>query len=279
MMKRCLAILFLTICVYPVKVNAGGISTGAAVVMESENDQLLYERNAHVRMRPASTTKLMTAIVVLETIDPDAVIIISKRAASTPSVTPPLRSGERFTVKDLLYLALMRSVNGAAVALAEEVAGSEEAFVKIMNEKVAALGLKNTHFVNASGLPSEGQHITAYDLAKIMKKALKMPLLDEIMNTRVKEISSLGGRRIFLKNTNQLLWADGGLVIGKTGYTRAAKHCFVCSARKGGNIIIVALLGMSRREELWSQTEILLSRVSLSESPMPNSEVHVTQRQ
>jgi D-alanyl-D-alanine carboxypeptidase (penicillin-binding protein 5/6) len=241
-------------------VNAGEISARSAVVIESSSEKILYAKNPNIKLPPASTTKLITAMVALDRLNPDSVISISRDAADTPSVTPRLRSGERYSVRDLLHLSLMRSVNGAAVALAEAAAGSEEAFAAMMNEKAAALGAENTKFINASGLPGEGQYITAFDLSKLMKESLKYSLIKEIINTRAKEIFTADGRRIFLKNTNQLLWTDDDLLGGKTGYTRAARHCFVCAAQRGQSTLIVAILGESARDNLWDDTMTLLSK-------------------
>lgn len=278
-MNKTAIVLFLAaLWAHPLTVCAEEISAGSALVMKSNNQEVLYEKKSQARMLPASTTKLMTAIIAIERLAPDTVVIVSKNAAGTPSVMPTLKKGERFTVKDLLYLALMRSVNGAAVGLAEAVAGSEDAFVKIMNERVTTLGLKDTHFVNASGLPGKGQYITAFDLAVIMKVALKMPLIEEIMNTRIKEIVSIDGRRLFLKNTNRMLSSEHDTIIGKTGYTRAAKNCFVCAAQKGGERIIVVVLGVSKREEMWKETATLLSRGSPNAYENVDHGIYLSQR-
>jgi len=176
------------------------ISARAAVVIDSASEKILYAKNPNLKQPPASTTKLITAMVALDRLNPDSIVTISENAANTPSVSPHLRKGERFSVRDLLYLALMRSVNSAAVALAEAVAGSEDAFVSMMNDKASHLGAENTRFVNASGLPGPNQHITAFDLAIIMKKSLGYSLIREVINTRAKEIFSESGRRIFVKN-------------------------------------------------------------------------------
>ncbi len=239
---------------------AAEVGARAAVVIDGATDKILYAKNPDSKLLPASTTKLVTAMVVLDNISPDAVITIGATAADTPSVTPHLRTGERFKVRDILYLALMRSVNGAAVALAEATAGSEERFVALMNEKVSSLGAENTRFVNATGLPAPGQYITALDLTKVMKASLQYPLIKEIINTRTMDIHSTEGRRIFVKSTDQLLWVDDELLGGKTGYTRAARHCFVCAAQKGGNTLISAVLGESVRDDLWRDSQTLLNR-------------------
>jgi D-alanyl-D-alanine carboxypeptidase (penicillin-binding protein 5/6) len=189
-------------------------------------------------------------------------VTISENAAETPSVTPHLNKGERYTVKDLLYLALMRSVNSAAVALAEATAGSEEKFVNLMNEKVYKIGLENTRFINASGLPGPEQYITAFDLAIIMKESLRYPTIREIINTKEKEIYSLDGRKLHIKNTNNLLWRNDNILGGKTGYTKAAGHCLVCAEDRDNNLLISVILGETVRDNLWESTSILLSKGS-----------------
>jgi D-alanyl-D-alanine carboxypeptidase (penicillin-binding protein 5/6) len=166
----------------------------------------------------------------------------------------------------------MRSANDAAVALAEAVAGSEEEFVKLMNMKAVAIGATDTRYINANGLPGSGQYITAYDLSKIMRQAIKYPVLKEILGTRITEVSTETGKQIVIKNTNRLLWSDEEVLGGKTGYTRQARHCFVCAGERSNDTIIVALLGTPSRSLLWKETEDLLafgSRVmSRTEEPV-----------
>ncbi|MCX8069282.1 MAG: D-alanyl-D-alanine carboxypeptidase [Thermodesulfovibrionales bacterium] len=237
------------------------ISARAAVAIELKTDRILFAKNPNYKQPPASTTKLVTAMVVLDRLPLDKVVKVSENASSTPTVSPRIRANEHYTVNDLLYMTLMRSINSAAVALAEAVAGSEEEFVRLMNEKAQQIDAENTRFANASGLPGGEQYITAYDLARIMKESLKYPQIREIINTRAKHLTSYEGRKIFLKNTNQLLWDDDGIVIGgKTGYTKAARHCFVSAGQKGDSMIVVALLGESVRDNLWNDTNFLLNR-------------------
>ncbi|MEW6116253.1 MAG: D-alanyl-D-alanine carboxypeptidase family protein [Nitrospirota bacterium] len=236
------------------------ITARAAIAIEGKSERILFAKNPHLKLPPASTTKLVTAMVVLDKLHPDTILVVSRNAANTPSVSPAIRAGERFTVREMLYLALMRSVNSAAVALAEAVAGSEDAFARMMNEKVLQIGAENTRFINASGLPGAHQYITAFDLAKVMKESLKYPLIKEIINTRTKDIYSLDGRRLFVKNTNQLLWTDEDFIGGKTGYTRAARHCFVSAANKGQDTLITVVLGEPVRDELWQDSKVLLAK-------------------
>lgn len=207
---------------------------------------------------PASTTKLVTAMVVLDHLKPEDPVTVSRNAARTPSVSPHLTPYQKVTVGDLLYLALMRSINGAAVALAEAVSGSEWEFSRLMNSKAEEVGAYNTRFINSTGLPGYGQYITAYDLAKIMKASLSYPMIKEIINTREKIVVA-GGKSFFLKNTNRMLWEDECYIGGKTGYTRAAHHCLAFAATKGENTLIAALLGETVRDSLWRTASELLS--------------------
>ncbi|MCX7725168.1 MAG: D-alanyl-D-alanine carboxypeptidase [Thermodesulfovibrio sp.] len=236
------------------------IDAPSAVVVDSQTGRILYGKNPHIKLPPASTTKLVTAMVALEKLDPEQKVTISKKAAKTQTVTPRLMEGEVYKVRDLIYLALMRSVNSATVALAEATAGSEEKFVKIMNDKVRKIGAKDTRFINSSGLPGKGQYTTVYDLTKIMSHALTYPLIREAVNTRVYLVRSESGKEHFIQNTNHLLWEEENMIGGKTGYTRQAKHCFVGAYKINERIIYTAILGDINREQLWRDTQQLIQR-------------------
>ena len=239
-------------------VYADDIQSRAAVVMDAATGRVLYAKNPELRLMPASTTKLMTALVVIEKVNLTDVVTVSQRAANTPPTRAGLKAGDKITIETLLYAALMKSANDAAVALAEAVAGSEEEFVHLMNRKAMAIGANDTHFINANGLPGRGQYTTAYDLSKIMRQAIKYPALKEILGTRITEISTEAGKSMFIKNTNKLLWSDEDLLGGKTGYTNQARHCFVCAGERDRDTLVVALLGSPRRDLLWKETEELL---------------------
>ncbi|WP_353685056.1 D-alanyl-D-alanine carboxypeptidase family protein [Thermodesulfovibrio sp. 3907-1M] len=239
---------------------AADIDAPSAVAVDAQTGKILYGKNPHMKLPPASTTKLVTVMVALEKLDPEQKVIISKKAAKTPSVSPRLLNGEVYTVRDLVYLALMRSVNSAAVALAEATAGSEQNFVKLMNEKVQKIGAKDTRFINASGLPGKGQYTTVYDLTKIMSHALSYPLIKEAINTRVYLVKSGNGKEHFIQNTNHLLWLEDNMIGGKTGYTRTARHCFVSANKVKGRVVYTAILGDSNREKLWEDTQQLIAR-------------------
>ncbi|KAF0181935.1 MAG: D-alanyl-D-alanine carboxypeptidase (penicillin-binding protein 5/6) [Nitrospirae bacterium] len=240
--------------------SVGEVSATAAIVMDASSERILYAKNPNLKLRPASTTKLMTAMVALDRLHPDALVKISAQAAETPSVSPRLRAGEHFSVRSLLALSLMRSVNSAAVALAEATAGSEEAFAELMNRKAANIGADNARFINASGLPGPNQYVTAFDLAKIMKESLKYPVILDLINTKTESVYSSKGRKLVVKNTNELLWNGDDVLGGKTGYTREARHCFVGAAQKGQNVLISAVLGEAQRGNLWNDTEKLIAR-------------------
>ncbi len=256
-----LALLQLIVCL-SIDVSAAfgeEIKARAAVVMEAETRKVLFAKNSDLRLFPASTTKLMTALVVLDRMHPDDIVTVSERAAAAPPTKIGLRPGFTLTIKALLHAALIRSANDASVALAEAVSGSEEGFVELMNRKAASLGLYNTRFINPNGLPGPGQYTTALELAQIMREALTYPLLQEILGTRVAEISTIDGRTKKISNTNHLLWSDQDLILGKTGYTRDARHCFVSAGDCGSGTLIVALLGEPARGLLWSETANLMA--------------------
>jgi serine-type D-Ala-D-Ala carboxypeptidase (penicillin-binding protein 5/6) len=236
------------------------ITARAAVAMEACTGRVLYGKHPERRLPPASTTKLMTAIVAIEKTDLDAVVTISKNASLVRSLKAGFKQGDRVSVEKLLYAALIRSANDAAVALAEAIAGSEKDFVELMNQKAISIGAKNTKFINSTGLPGPHQYTTALDLSKIMRCVLSYPKLKEIIATPAIDLSTDKGEILSLKNTDKLLWSDGDLIGGKTGYTLRAGHCFVCAAEREKEVIIVALLGSSSRKHLWKDAEALIDK-------------------
>jgi D-alanyl-D-alanine carboxypeptidase (penicillin-binding protein 5/6) len=239
---------------------ADDIHSRSVVVMEASTGKILYAKNPDLKGLPASTTKLMTSILTIENADLGRVVTISRNASLTPPHKAGFKQGDKVTIEKLLYAALIDSANDAAVALAEAVAGSETKFVELMNTKAREIGAVDTRFINPNGLPGPGQYITASDLAKIMNYALRYPKLKEIIGIRVAKISTEKGKTIFLKNTDRLLWSDDELVGGKTGYTRKARHCFVCAAEREQDTVIVAVLGSPSRSDLWKESEALIAR-------------------
>ena len=255
-----LILLLAAFCILPVASFAARMQSRAALVMDASTGKILYAKNPDLKCLPASTTKLMTAIVTMENADLNDVVTISSKAAHVSPHRAGFKEGDRVMIDELLHAALIGSANDAAVALAEAVAGSEERFVELMNTKAIEIGATNTRFINANGLPGPGQYITVHDLAKIMDYALRYKKLKEIIGTRVTEVSTMGGNTKLIRNTNRLLWSEEDLVGGKTGYTNKARHCFVCAAERKSDTIIVALLGSPSRRNLWKETEFLIGR-------------------
>jgi D-alanyl-D-alanine carboxypeptidase (penicillin-binding protein 5/6) len=236
------------------------IKSRAALTMDASTGEILFSKNSNRRLAPASTTKLMTAIVAIENENLSKVVTISKKAARAPHSKAGFKEGNQITMEGLLYAALLGSANDAAVALAEAIAGSEQRFVLLMNEKALSIGAADTKFINATGLPGPGQYTTALDLSKILNYALRLSKLREIIGTPEAKITTEKGKVFYLSSTDKLLWSDEKIIGGKTGYTRRAGHCFVCAAQDGTRTILVVILGSPSRKNLWMETEKLVSR-------------------
>ena len=222
-----------------------------AWIVIDENDAVLSAKYPSVKLPPASTVKLVTAMVALDNLDPAVKVIVSSRAKAARSGKPRLMTNDELTVSDLLHLALMRSNNSAAVALAEAACGSEDAFVALMNQKVKEIGANNTHFVTASGLPKGRQYTTALDLTMILKKAVTYPIIREILGKKEWMVKTTAGRELYLSSTDNLLWSRSNMVGGKTGFTCNARHCFVGAMYTEKGLIFTAVLGAPSRSRLW----------------------------
>jgi D-alanyl-D-alanine carboxypeptidase (penicillin-binding protein 5/6) len=238
---------------------AAVIKSRAALTIDAATGEVLFSKNSTTRLPPASTTKLMTAIVAIENGNSSKVVTISKKASQAMASRVGFKEGDQVTLEGLLYAALLESANDAAVAIAEAIAGSEPRFVPLMNEKALSIGARDTKFINATGLPGNGQYTTALDLSKILSYALRFPKLREIMGTPVAIITTDAGRVFYLRSTDRLLWSDEKIIGGKTGFTLNAGHCFVCAAQGDTRTILVAVLGSPSRRSLWRDTEKLIS--------------------
>ncbi|HYA85984.1 MAG TPA: serine hydrolase [Nitrospirota bacterium] len=249
------------------------IPAKAAIVVDSSGE-VLFAKYPDAKLAPASTVKLVTAMVVIDRLNPALKVKISRNAGRVRSIQPRLRPDEEVTVSDLLHLALMKSINSAAVALAEATAGSEKDFVTLMNQKATEIGADNTLFANASGLPKGTQYTTASDLALILKAALSYPLIRDILGTKAYLIRTTEGRDIFLENSNDLLWQRDNMIGGKTGYTGNARHCFVCAINTDRGPLFAAVLGARSRSSLWRSTLMLeaigMQKESLHRVDMPS---------
>ncbi len=235
------------------------LTARSAILSDSTKVKRLYGKNVNLKVAPASTTKVMMALLVLEKLPLDKVVTISRHATLVQPSKAGLRAGERYKVSELLYASLMQSANDASVALAEAVAGSESAFVDMMNKRARQLGAKRTKFANPHGLPTKtSQYTTAYDMYLIFREALKHHFFKKALQYKKKMIVSEGGRTIHLRSFNKLLskgWKK--MVYGKTGYTKKAKYCFVGYLINGNSTIIVAVFGCSKR---WQDIQHLLTK-------------------
>lgn len=231
------------------------ITAQSAVLLDQDSSQLFYSKQMNLKRAPASTTKVLTAIVGIENLALDQVVTIPKFAETIEPSKAFLKEGERYYVRDLLKLILVNSANDAAETLGVATAGSRSDFADLMNAKAQAIGCRHSHFVRASGLPAENQYSTAYDLALITKYAQNYPFLVEVMKIKTGVVYSLDGRAIFLRNHNKMLWRDKREIIGKTGWTRKAKHCFAGRIKVMQRSVSVALMGST---SMWRDLKILV---------------------
>jgi D-alanyl-D-alanine carboxypeptidase (penicillin-binding protein 5/6) len=228
------------------ELSGPNVTADSAVLIDAATGRVLWGHNANVPRHPASTTKMMTALVALERADPARIVEVGRDAAATPGSSARLSPGQRFTLAALLRGLLLRSGNDAAVAIADAVAGSVPAFADLMNAKAAELGLRDTHFENPHGLTSALHRSSAFDLALIARAGLRIPAFAEIVDSAVAEMpgETPDGRTIRreLHTTNRLLlaydWVDGV----KTGTTSAAGSCLVASGTRGGLQLIAVVL-------------------------------------
>lgn len=222
------------------------INAKAAILLDAKTGQVLYDKKSSLRCAPASTTKILTAIIALESGRLDDEVKVSTRAAGTGGSSMYLYAGQTITIRELLTGLMLRSGNDAAVAIAEHLAGSTEEFVNLMNRKAHQLGAYNSHFRNPNGLSAPGHYSTAFDLAWMSRYALANPAFAEIVSTKETSIEWLDRKGHShdksLRNTNKLLWmledADGV----KTGTTGEAGPCLVSSATRGNQKLIAVVL-------------------------------------
>ncbi len=235
------------------------VTADAAVLIDYTTGRILWSKDANAPRAPASTTKMMTALVALELGHPDALVTVSRSAAATPGSSAGLRAGEQYSLLQLLQGLLLRSGNDAAVAIAQYIAGSVPAFAALMNARAKAMGLTETNFVNPHGLTEPFHFSSAYDLALIARAALAIPAFAAIVDSPTLEMegrdSHLGIIRRELHNTNRLLfsyeWVDGV----KTGTTDAAGNCLVASGTRGGMKLIAVVL---HSDDRWGDSLRLL---------------------
>ncbi len=229
----------------------------AVVLEDAQTGEVLYARNPNQRLLPASTTKLMTALIVYEKLGGfHGSVTIDDSDRAEPSNIPVI-PGETISVDTLFHALLIESANDSARALGRYVAGSTEAFVGMMNQRALAMGLFNTHFNNPNGLPApSGTHFTCCaDLMKIFQADLKYPDLVKILSTKEYEIHTAAGTHI-LRNHNRLLGMYPGMGPGKTGWTVASRHTYACAVTQNGHTLLLTLLDSPDK---WRDAQILFN--------------------
>ncbi|NLZ25892.1 MAG: D-alanyl-D-alanine carboxypeptidase [Clostridiales bacterium] len=225
--------------------------SSGAVVIEQTTRRVLYEEGKDIKLYPASTTKILTALVVLNNIDSSETVKIPKEAVGIEGSSIYLREGEELTVKELLLGLMLRSGNDAATALALKVSGSIEEFAKLMNETAKECGAVNSNFVNPHGLHDDNHYTTAYDLALISAKAMENEEFKEIAATKNAVLPGVEEKR-YIQNKNKILWCyEGGNGI-KTGFTKKSGRCLVASALRDGMQVISVVLN---HPSMWEDSE------------------------
>lgn len=241
--------------------NPGDLNSETAILFDTDGGQILFEKNAHQAMYPASTTKVMTALLILENHELDEVVTIDAQSPYVSGSRIYILEGENFTVEQLLYALMLASANDVAEALARYDSGSVEAFAEKMNQRAAELGALNTHFTNPHGLPDPEHTTTAYDLALIAREAVKYEKLREIVKTSFYEIppTNLQPETRPMTNSNRFLRGTGpgnridykgqtidikyDVVTGlKSGYTDVAQQCFIGTSTKDGKNLITVVM-------------------------------------
>jgi len=270
-MKKNLALFFITLAIItfsitPVlgaaKIEIPTVNAQGAILMDAETGRVLWGKNEHQPLAMASTTKIMTAVLALESGRMNETVTVSAKAAAAPRMKMFLTTGETLRLGDLMLALMLESSNDAAVAIAERLSGSVDAFCKEMTEKAHELGAVNTFFETASGLDAGKHQSTPFDLALITRYALNVPGFIELTNTRSATFSS-NKRSYSFNNKNRLLNEFPGANGVKTGFTNKAGHCFVGAAKRDGMQLISVVLasgwGPKGRNQKWVDTKEILS--------------------
>lgn len=233
------------------------ITGRAAVVLDGATGRVIWERDADRQLPPASTTKIMTTMLALESGRLDRTFSVSPYASSQAPSKLGLRAGQQIDLEDLTYALMLKSANDAAVVVAEGLAGSVPEFAALMNQRAREIGATNTHFHNPNGLPDDEHLTTPHDMAMILRHALTVPGFREVAGTNAKVIQIEDERihPVALHSKNRLLNGYFVPVLGKTGYTRAAGRCFAGAAELNGRRVITVVFGAS---DMWGDTRKLM---------------------
>lgn len=250
------------------------INSRAAIVYERSSGKILYGKEENEKRKMASTTKIMTAIVVLENTNLDDIVTISSKAEGTGGSRLGLHKDDKISIQDLLYGLLLCSGNDAAVALAEHVSGDLSNFANMMNSKATSLGLSSTHFVTPHGLDDDNHYTTAYELALITNYALKNDVFANLVKTKTYTIS-INNHPKTLSNTNELLGNLDGVYGVKTGFTNGANRCLVTAVKRDNMDIICIVLGADTKKDR-TKDSINLINYSFNNFKMVNIKEKIT---
>ena len=262
--KICLFIILLIVpfCVYAEDLNLAE-NAKSAILIEASTGEVLYSKNANERLAPASMTKMMSLIIIMENIEKgnlkwNDIVIVSKNAASMGGSQIFLEVNEAMSVEDLIKGICVASGNDATVALAEKIAGTEGAFVKLMNQKAKELGLKNTNFVNATGLDAEGHYSSAYDMSLIAKELVRHEKILEFSSIYEDYLRKGSSNSFWLVNTNKLVKFYSYIDGLKTGFTSDAGYCLTATGKKRNMRLISVVMGEESTEKRSADTLAML---------------------
>ena len=249
-MKKIYGILLSLLVLFPFNISAMELATNASsvIVMEPTTGEIIYERNSHERRHPASMTKIMTMLLVMEAIEKDIIkwddiVTVSSNASGMGGSQILLETGEQMSVYDMFKGLAVASGNDAAVALAEKIAGTEEMFVKMMNDRAKELGLQDTNFKNCHGLDDANHYSSAYDMAIMAKELVKHEKIFEFTSIYEDYLRKGTDRSFWLVNTNKLVRFYKGVDGLKTGYTSEAGFCITATANINDMRIITVVMG------------------------------------
>lgn len=264
MKKICLFFLFFIVpyVVYAEDLNLAE-NAKSAILIEASTGEIIYSKNANEKLAPASMTKMMSLIIIMENIEKgnlkwNDVVIVSKNAASMGGSQIFLEANEAMSVEDLIKGICVASGNDATVALAEKIAGTEGAFVKLMNQKAKALGLKNTNFKNATGLDAEGHYSSAYDMAMIAKELVRHEKILEFSSIYEDYLRKGSNNSFWLVNTNKLVKFYSYIDGLKTGFTSDAGYCLTATGKKRNMRLISVVMGEETSEKRSADTLAML---------------------
>ncbi|WP_432409494.1 D-alanyl-D-alanine carboxypeptidase family protein [Wukongibacter sp. M2B1] len=230
--------------------NEFDVNAKSAILIDAGSGKVLYEKNSHQKLPPASVTKIMTMLLTMEAIEKKQItledkVTISEHASSMGGSQLYLEPGEQRSVEQLIKGVAIASANDACVALAEHIAGSQELFVNKMNQRALDLGMKNTQFMNTNGLPKEGHYTSAYDISLMSRELLKHPKIHDWLTIWMSsmKVGKKGRATLELTNTNKLIRFYQGANGIKTGFTQEAKFCLSASAKRNNFTLIAVVLG------------------------------------